>query len=627
MQLMFRKLVIIEFLFLNLICFATEKAYSPDKKIISELSLKSSSLVYSLNFNGIYISKDIALGIEVNNIIYGKGNILKQIEKSEKKEVYATRGFHLKAQNHYREYTYTIDGDQDFVFQIRMFNDGMAYRYIVKKPGTNTVNKELSSFRFPTDSKVWYFERNSDWKLKSYAGEWLKTDANSLYKISKMGPIQGIPLVAELPESKGYALIAEADLKNYSGMRLEALKGGNIVANFTEKDGFKINGKITTPWRVIILTKTLNQLVNSDILTNLNPAPSNILYPDKSWIKPGRSVWSWWSLSEDKSYMSFESEMKFVDYAEKLGYEYTLIDEGWETKWNDKWTRLKEICEYGKKKNVGVWVWRHWNKLNNPENNYAQMASFLDSLKSVGCVGVKVDFLNGEALQMIDFEEALHKLTAERKLMINIHGCQKPAGEFRTYPNEITREGIRGLELNKMNEHIPAWHNAALPFTRCLINQADYTPIGFSNPGKTTWAHQLATGYIFTSALLVLAENPEFILTEKKLECVLPFIKSLPSVWDETIVLDGSKIGELAAFARRKGNVWYVAFLNGGKEKEIKCKLNFTAFKNNQVEFISDDLNNSKNVKHGSGVFKSGDVLNIRLAENGGYVAKITAIK
>lgn len=624
---MLRKVVVIVFLFCNLVCFGVEKAYSPDKNIITELSLKSSSLVYSLNFNGIYISKDIALGIEVNNIIYGKGNILKQIEKSEKKEVYTTRGFHFNALNHYREYTYAIDGNQDFVFQVRMFNDGMAFRYLLKKSGINSVNNELSSFKFPTNSKVWYFERNSDWKLKSYAGEWLKTDADSLYKISKMGPIQGIPLVAELPENKGYAVIAEADLKNYSGMRLEALTGGNIVANFTEKDGFKINGEITTPWRVIILTKTLNQLVNSDILTNLNPAPSNIFYADKSWIKPGRCVWSWWSMSEDKSYMSFESEMKFVDYAEKLGYEYTLIDEGWETKWNDKWARLKEICEYGKKKNVGVWVWRHWNKLNNPENNYGQMASFLDSLKYVGCVGVKVDFLNGEALQMIDFEESLHKLTADRKLMVNIHGCQKPAGEFRTYPNEITREGIRGLELNKMNEHIPAWHNAALPFTRCLLNQADYTPIGFSNPGKTTWAHQLATGYIFTSALLVLAENPEFILTEKKLVYVLPFIKSLPSVWDETIVLEGSKIGELAAFARRKGDVWYVAFLNGGTEKEIYCKLNFTGFKNNHVEFISDDLNDSKNVKHGSGSFKCGNVLNIRLAENGGYVAKITAIK
>ena len=106
---------------------------------------------------------------------------------------------------------------------------------------------------------------------------------------------------------------------------------------------------------------------------------------------------------------------------------------------------------------------------------------------------------------------------------------------------------------------------------------------------------------------------------------MLPFIKSLPTVWDETIVLNGSKIGELAAFARRKGNIWYVVFLNGGTEKRINCKLNFTGFKNTHVEFISDDLNDSKNVKHGSGSFKSDNVLNIRLAENGGYVAKITA--
>lgn len=617
-------LVVLLFLLYDCFAFSTQKAFSPDGKIVAELSLKNQMLVYSLSFNGNQLSKELALGIEVNSIVYGRGSVLKLIEKSNKEEVYTTRGFHTNAVNNYNQYNYSIDENKNFILQFRFFNDGVAFRYILKNRGSNLINKELSTFRFPDNSKVWYFERNNDWKLKSYAGEWLRTDADSLYVISKMGPVQGMPLVGELPDNKGYAVVCEANQTNYSGMRLEALKGGTLVANFTEKSGFKIDGIITTPWRVIILTKNLNQLVNSDIVTNLNPAPSDLLFADKSWIKPGRCVWSWWSLSEDKSYMSFESEMKFVDYAEKLGYEYTLIDEGWETKWNDKWKRLREICDYGRTKNVGVWVWRHWNKLNNPKNNYSIMNAFLDSIKSAGCVGVKVDFLNGEALPMIAFEEALHKLTAERRLLVNIHGCQKPGGEFRTYPNELTREGIRGLELNKMNEHIPAWHNAALPFTRCLLNQSDYTPIGFSNPGNTTWAHQLATGYLFTSSLLVLAENPEYILMEKKLENVVPFIKALPTVWDETIVLKGSEIGEIAAFARRKKNIWYVAIVNGRQAKEFSYKLDFTGFDYNHIESISDIAKDSKNIKHGVLSKNKNEVITVNLEDNGGYVAKIT---
>ena len=620
-----RKIIVLSLVFYGLTILANQKAYSPDKNIIAELSLKNQMLVYGISFYGNQLSKDLSLGIEVNNIFYGRGSELNLIEKSKKEEVYTTRGFHTKAINNYNQYSYSIDKNKDFIFQIRVFNDGVAFRYILKNNSNSLVNKELSTFYFPENSKVWYFERNNDWKLKSYAGEWLRTDADSLYIISKMGPIQGIPLVAELPKNQGYEVICEANQTNYSGMRLEALKGGIIVANFTEKSGFKIDGDVTTPWRVVILTKTLNQLVNSDIVTNLNPPPSETLFKDKSWIKPGRCVWSWWSTSEDKNFMDFESELRFVDSANKLGYEYTLIDEGWESKWDNKWKRLKEICDYAKQRNVGVWVWRNWNKLNNPANNYSQMADFLDSLKSAGCVGIKVDFLNGEALPMIKFQEALHKLTAERKLMVNIHGCQKPGGEFRTYPNELTREGIRGLELNKMNEHIPAWHNAALPFTRCLLNQSDYTPIGFSNPGNTTWAHQLATGYLFTSSLLVIAENPEYMFMEKKLEDVVPFIKTLPSVWDETIVLNGSEIGKTAAFARRTDNIWYVAIVNGREAKEFSYKLDFTGFENNKIECISDVSKDPKKVNHGILRLKKGDVIKVSLSNNGGYVAKITA--
>lgn len=600
-----------------------ENAISPNRFLNATIIINKDGLSYCLKYKNTQISKYAPLGIEVNNIIYGTGKKLNLIDKVEIKENYNSMG-NISINSHYNQYSYSIDSHNDnFVLQIRMYNDGFAYRYLIKNKSLSRINKELSGFNLANGTKVWYFERNNQWKLKTYAGEWLKTDIDSLYVISKMGPIQGPPLVAELPNNFGYMAITEAGLYNYSGMRLEAKQDGSVLVNFTEKEGFNIAGDITTPWRVMIFAKTLNELVNTKIITNLNPPLSKELFSDQTWIKPGRSVWSWWSYSENKEYMTIESERKFIDFANKLNFEYTLIDEGWETKWKNKWDDLRNICEYARNRNVGVWVWKHWNQLNNPNDNYKQMANFLDSIKTVGCIGIKVDFLNGEALQMVSFEESLLKLAAKRKLLVNIHGCGKPTGEQRTYPNELTREAVRGLELNKMDQHITASHNAGLPFTRCLLNQCDYTPMGFSNPGNTTWAHQLATAYLFTSSLLVMAENPEFLFTEKKLEPIIPFIKSLPTVWDETKVLKGSKIGELAVFARRKGVVWYLIALNGGKGKEFSCKLDFTGFKNNSVHTISDVQKDSKNIKLTNLTLRKGEFLSFQLADNGGFVAQI----
>lgn len=131
--------------------------------------------------------------------------------------------------------------------------------------------------------------------------------------------------------------------------------------------------------------------------------------------------------------------------------------------------------------------------------------------------------------------------------MVNFHGSHPPTGESRTYPTEMTREGIRGLELNKMREGpIPAWHNAALPFTRLVVGHGDYTPLGYSRPGPTTFAHQLATVILFTSPMQVIAEHPEVLLTDPATAPALDLLTQIPAVWDETVVLEPSAIGELA---------------------------------------------------------------------------------
>ena len=346
--------------------------------------------------------------------------------------------------------------------------------------------------------------------------------------------------------------------------------------------GFLLHDTVMTPWRVLIVAENLNQLVNTDLITNLNPAPNPDLFADTSWIRPGRSLWSWWSGINGR-YMTLEGEREVIDLAASMGYEYSTLDEGWE-ELPDKWKTLRKLANHAAEKGVGLFVWRHWKRLNDPADNYAELQHFLDSVAGCGIRGVKIDFMNGEGLQQIRFTTAVLEQAAKRHLLVNFHGCQKPSGESRTYPNELTREGVRGLELNRItanylkrmraagisvsdrktlpgdeNRNIPASHNATLPFTRCVTGPADYTPVAFSMPGDVLPAQQLACAYLIGSPLITLAENPFYLLKEKRLQPAVEFLRELPTCWDETVVLPQSRIGELALMARRSGATWYLA--------------------------------------------------------------------
>jgi alpha-glucosidase len=453
--------------------------------------------------------------------------------------------------------------------------EGCAFRYLLPL-GENRVNEEQTEFAVDGSYSAWFFERKNAWKLKSYAGWWTKTKIDSLATISPEGPVQGKPIVIELPKGK-YLFIAEAALANYSGMRFRCV-GNKLQVDFTEgKKGFQPRALDigSTPWRVIGVADDLNALVNTQLIRDLNPAPDPVLYSDKSYIQEGRSVWSW--ITKNENYLQPAYEKKFIDAAAELKFEYTLIDAGWEEKWANKWGMLTDIVNYAAKKNVKVWVWKDSKQL----KDTLYRNRFLDSLQRLGVVGIKVDFMNSEAMELINFEIDFLKSAAQRRLMVDFHGCHTSTGEYITYPNEMTREGIRGAELNTMNEYIPAWHNAALPFTRFITGPADYTPGLFSNKGATTYTHQLALLYLFNSPFQCIAENPITLLNDPKYKPIIPLLTILPVSWDETIVLPGSKIGALAIIAKRKGNDWYVAAINGAATP-AKCKIDYSFLPKNE---------------------------------------------
>jgi alpha-glucosidase len=290
-----------------------------------------------------------------------------------------------------------------------------------------------------------------------------------------------------------------------------------------------------------------------------------------SYIRPGRSVWRWWSRQTGTP----EEESQFVDYAATLGFEYSLIDDGWDS-WPTPWKSMAAICAYAKSRGVHIFVWKDYKYLANPSDNWGQLRNFLDRAKESGVAGVKIDFLNAESKDRIDFQHAALLLAAQRRLMVDFHGLQKPTGERRTFPNLISSEAVRGIELNKMPEGpITASHNAALPFTRFVLGPADYTPLSLTWPGETTWSQQVATAVLFTSPFLTIAEDPELLLKSKDVSPALDMIRGIPSTWDETRVLPQSIVGSLVVMARRKGSVWYIAALNSQK---VDLSLDLTPF-------------------------------------------------
>lgn len=534
------------------------KLQSPGKRLQATVLLQQGNILYRLNIGNSVLIAASRLGLQLDTHTVGIGvHSLSLVRQYSIREKQPSRLNSREAINHCSVYVLAVQGEQTTdTIEFRLFDNGCAFRYILAG-SDHQLREERTTFTLPAASIVWYFERNNDWKLKSYAGLWLHTAVEKLPGISSQGPIQGKPLVVQLPAKK-YIVLTEAAAYDYSGMRLKAIGNNTLQVNFTEgKTGFAVKGKLSTPWRVILYANDLNALVNNKVIENLNPAPDASLFAQTDYIQPGKSVWSW--ITRDEHYMEPASEKQFIDAASALQFEYTLLDEGWETQWPRKWEQLQELCAYAAQRKVKVWVWKHSKDI----RDTLQRNCFLDSVRLAGAVGIKTDFMNSEAKDLIDFEIGLLEAAARRKLMVNFHGCHAPTGESKTYPNEMTREGIRGMELNIMKEPIPAWHNAALPFTRLLCGHGDYTPGFFSNKAGTTYTHQLALLYLFNSPFQCIAENPVRLLNEALYQPVLPLLKTLPVVWDETIVLPGSRIGELAAFARRSGKDWYVAVING----------------------------------------------------------------
>ena len=544
--------------------YAAETITSPSGALTVTVKVVGDRLYYSLNRGSDVLLEDSPLGVTVDGIDLGGG--VSGISGSAvmvTNETYATRGVHPIAVNHYHEMIVTVNrsggGDSSFTMIFRVFDDGVAYRYQIPGSGTRTISGEASGWHLPVGTLVWYQSNTSN-----YEGIYNAADIGSFD--SDMGG----PFVCKLTNNAGYLLCSESDVQRYSGMTYDADNGNRIIrGEFLDDSNWSVDAGSYTPWRVTIVSYDLNGIVNSDLIRNVATPPDPTLFPDginTAWIRPGRSLWSWWA----DGTIDWNHQKYYADKAGELGMEYILVDEHWED-WSNgsqtKWDLVTEVVDHAGLLGVSVNLWKRWSGINNPAGDYSDMRLFFDQVKQTGAVGVKIDFMDTESVSMLDFYNAALRIGAEKQLMINFHGANKPMGEDRTWPNEMTREGVYGLEYNKFLA-IEQHHYAALPFTRGAVAQCDFTPGSLvTNDVRlrgTSWPMQLAMGVVLTSPLLHWTSNPGHI--DDALPAWSPqreLFVNIPSAWDETIVLDISQIGDLAAMARRKDNLWFLAMVNG----------------------------------------------------------------
>ena len=600
---------------------ALQTLRSPDGHVVFSMRPTAGPVTWTVSFHGRPIIQPSTIGIVVDDVLLGRGGTINQVERYETTDKYSWRGAKTEVVDRFNGMRVNVaspNGTQ-YTVEVRVADAWVAFRHIVPGAGRR-IPDGGSTFRFPEGTTVWshglrdHYEAVYERRLVENVpdGDWAAP-----------------PITLKLGDDGGYAAVTEADLRNYAGMALQAdgqsgyrerlahshPPGYPYTLRFGEENAKRLSvpaasdGPITTPWRVVMLGRDLNALVNSDAVHTLSPPPDARIFPQEvqtPWLKPGRAVWRYLDGGEN----TVAGIKEFSKLAGQLGFEHQVVEGQWQ-----KWTaeELRDVIDYSRSQGVSIWVWRHRNTLEDPVKRRELFAS----LRNAGVVGVKVDFLDHEAREVIDLYQDILRDAAEHHLMINFHGANKPAGESRTWPNEMTREGIYGLEHRRME----AWatFNTTFPFVRMLAGHADYTPVVFSERRReTSWAHQIASAVILTSPLLVYAGHPASLLSNPAVE----MIKSIPSTWDETRVLPPSAIGEVALFARRSGDRWFVAAMNGPIGRTVALDLSFLPAGSWKALVVRDNLEQDAAV-----IVETRTVsapLEVQMRAAGGFVLRLT---
>jgi hypothetical protein len=583
---------------------------SPDKSLVLNVFLSTSGEVqYRIQKSGVNIIQPSVLGMMMKSHDFTQRMKLAAKSKPERiTDNYQTKNakkssIQYQANQLVLSFINKEEKKMDIIF--RLSNDGLAFRYSFPWiKNKETIIKEHSSFAFDKKARAWLqpmSEAKTGWQQchPSYEEHYLQN-----IPVGTLSPLKsGWVYPALFKTNDTWVLITEAALDGtYCGTRLINDSASSVYSIgfadprevFTGGGYLPVNNKRwLTPWRIITIG-SLKTIAESTLGTDLAPAAITI---DHSFIKPGKASWSWINSKDDN--ITFTEQQKYIDYAADMRWQYCLVDAAWDVKIG--YDSIKILSDYAAKKNVGLLLWYNsagdWNtvaytpkdKLLTKEGREEEFSR----LQSMGIKGVKIDFFGGDGQSMIQYYIDILNDAAKHKLLVNFHGATLPRGWQKTYPHLMTTEAIYGMEMVTFDQHaadVQANHCAMLPFTRNAFDPMDFTPMNLTGltssncTRKTTPAFELALSVLFLSGIQHFAQAPEGMT--KVSDDVKLFLKTLPDYWDDVKFLEGYP-GKYAIIARRSGNRWYIAGING-EESEKKISLDLTSFRKTKATLFAD---------------------------------------
>ncbi len=648
-----RKKLLLGILFLFIACHSFSKEYtiaSPDGKIQLVVSVEN-DIRWSASLDG----KELVNCSRVAMILSG-GKVLGANEKVKRAKISKLDEMIIpvvaskKSSITDKCNILLITFNSEFSLQFRAYNDGVAYRFETSLKGDITVDNEVADFQFPEGTHSWFPLE------ESFMSHNERTFIYSLLDTISNKHLASLPTLFQV--DGGDILISESDIEDYPGMWLlgagsgkisstwakypetERLKGDrNLFVTTTQNYIAKTQGRRTFPWRAFVITPNDAKLLESDLVYKL-AAPNKI--QDTKWIKPGQVAWDWWNANniygvDFRAGINDDTYKYYIDFASKNGIEYIILDEGWYKSGtvleSIEGIDIPELCKYAESRNVGIILWVVWKTF------WDEIDDAVALYEKWGVKGVKVDFMQRDDQKVVNFYHEAARKTAEHRLLIDFHGSYKPDGLPRTWPNALTREGVKGMENNKWSKDITPAHDVTLPFTRMVAGPMDYTPGAMINMDRAnftprftrpesqgTRAHQVALYIIFESPLQMLSDSPSNYMKEQE---STDFIVNIPVVWDDIKVLEG-KVGSYLLLARQSGKEWFVGALTNWDSRDMDLDLSFLPSGNYTMDIFKDGINADRyagDYKRYKVNISSGEKMKIHLAPGGGWAARISPAK
>ena len=649
-------LVLISFLFQEVTAGHKEKAIeavSPDKKLVIKL-LTSDKLAVSILYNDKELLAPSEIGLNIREFPEAyKNPVVRVITITPYSNVIipAVAEKRSSIPDIYTETEVWFKGN--YGIRLRAYNDGVAWRFITRFPGSITVDSELLTLRMAKSDSVYFGEEDS-----------FISHSEKLYPCKSVADIKEKQMCV-LPavfRNSDHMLLAftESDLLDFPGLYLAGLQQGSAsftavhpqvaIDEFSSKDQrsflvgkrqdyiAKTGGTREFPWRVAGVAVKDAQLLENDIVYRLG-SPCKL--SETSWIKPGKVAWDWWNdwniyNVPFRAGINTETYKYYIDFASKYGLEYVIFDEGWSANYDLEKINpdmdMDALFAYARQKKVGIILWVTGKALE--EKFETSLAKF----EKWGAAGIKMDFMVRDDQRMVNFYEKGASECAKHKLLADFHGSYKPTGLSRTYPNALTREGVKGSENNKWSSDITPTHDCTLPFTRMFAGPMDYTPGAMINSVRInfhpdwsepmsmgTRCHELAKYICFESPVQMLCDNPSNYLKEPD---AMEFLATVPVTWDETHGID-AQVGRFLSLARRHGESWYIGSMTDWNPRDLEIRLDFLPAGDYKLESWSDGPNADRKGEDYSmktETVSNNSVLKIHLAPGGGYAARLKKI-